>query len=115
MRSPETPYAAERLYQFACAAGLKAAEMMLAEKLLHSGGESGEMPLDNVVRSVVDAAFEDAGSRLANLVFAVDNPFPPGSSQRRAYGVAVSDIGHMLGACPAHKGDVVKLRLRESN
>lgn len=115
MRSAELPEAAEQLFQLACAAGQKAAELAMEEKLQRDGGTEGQMDISDIVATVVNAAFEDAGSRIGNLVVARDVPFPPGSMLHRAYGMAVSDVGHLLGACPVHKGDVIKLRLAGLN
>jgi hypothetical protein len=110
MRSAEMPEAAEQLFQLACAAGQKAAEMAMEEKLQRDGGIEGKMDISDIVATVVNAAFEDAGQRIGNLAAARDVPFPPGSVLHRAYCMAVSDAGHLLGACPYHKGDVIRLR-----
>lgn len=115
MRSAQQPEAAEQLFQLACAAGQKAAELAMEEQLQRDGGTGGEMDLSAIVATVINAAFEDAGQRIGNLVWVADVPFRPGSSLHGAYGLAVSDVGHLLGACPFHKGDVVRLRQAGTN
>jgi hypothetical protein len=115
MRFAEMPEAAELLFQLACAAGQKAAEMVMEEKLQRDGGTEGTMDISDIVATVVNAAFEDAGARIGDLVKARDVPFPSGSVLHHAYGMAVSDVGHLLGACPIHKGDVIKLRRAATN
>lgn len=111
MRSAESPEVAEQIYQLACAAGRHAAETLMWERLQHTP----EMLLSEVVATVVNAALEDAGTRIAALPAATDVPFPVGSALHRAYTQAITDVGHVLGACPDHKDAVMRLRRAGAN
>lgn len=117
MRIAERPEVAETFYQQACMAGVDVAETRLDEVLLSvlrpdGTFDSGQIDVHELVRIVVDAALIDAGSRLARLTRAADFPFPPGSPESRAYMLALSDAGHVLGACPEHRA--LQLRLRHA-
>ena len=114
MRSAEDPRAADELYQLACAAGVRAAESTLERHTIVTGEREGTFDLEELVAAIVNAVLEDAGSRLPNLIDAADNPYR-GGFLRNIYANAVSDCGHLLGACPHHKPDVLALRHARRN
>jgi hypothetical protein len=114
MRTAEDPRAADELYQRACTAGLEAAEATLERHVIITGEKTGSFDLEELVASVVSAVLEDAGSRLPALLAAPDRPFVTGLAGA-AYANAVSDCGHLLGACPAHRPDVLALRHARRN
>lgn len=109
MRTAEDPYAADELFQLACAAGARAAEATLERHVMVTGGRTGFFDLEELVAAVVSAALEDAGLRLPSLLAAPDCPYVTGLAGA-AYANAVSDCGHLLGACPSHRPSVLALR-----
>jgi hypothetical protein len=114
MRSAEDPRAADAVYQHACAAGIEAAYACLERQVAVTGETEGQFDLAELVEAVVSAALEDAGGRLPALLATWDRPYRTGMPAQ-AYTNAVSDCGHLLGACPTHRPDVVALRLARRN
>ena len=114
MRSAEDPRAADEMFQLACAAGVKAAEDTLERHTIVTGEREGAFDLEELVGAIVNAVLEDAGSRLPNLLAAPDLPYRVGP-MAHAYANGISDCGHLLGACPHHKPDVLALRHARRN
>jgi hypothetical protein len=113
MRTAEDPRAADELYQLACAAGVQAAEATLERHMITTREPSGPYDLDDLVGEVVSAALLDAGLRLASLLAAKDRPYH--GILLHAYANGISDCGHLLGACPDHRADVLALRHARRN
>lgn len=120
MRSAEDPQTADEVFQLACAAGRRAAEAMLERHLITVGQREdgsfnvGSFDLNELVDAVVSAALDDAGSRLPALLAAHDCPYPEGIL-KRIYANGISDCGHLLGACPNCKPDILALRHARRN